>query len=205
MSHEISYKHLAVRFPVESLQAALPDAFLFDDHFILLELHGSNNVTTSHPITGREVCSRDWSVLAFGQACYVIQDAVRMSSHCETGGLRLTGNRNTSPETYIRAVRNAMKNPVAPATLISNRFSMAARLEPNRPSLDQSTIDLINQYVPSEIDGGTPHWLLQPLSNPLHAALLMSYRHVDQRSLYDIFSVDGPCFPGQSWEIFNRT
>jgi hypothetical protein len=207
MSHEITYKHLAVRFPVEILQAVLPDEFFFRDQFILLELHGSNNTTTSHPITGREVCSRHWSVLAFGEACYVMQDAVKVSSYCETGGLRLTGNRSTSPETYIRAVRNTMKSPVTPVTLISNCFSMTARLEANRPNLDQSRIELIKQWVPcTEREGESPHWLLHPLSNPLHAAILMHYgTYVDQRSLYDIFSIEGPCFPGESSEIFMRT
>jgi len=204
MSHEISYKHLAVGFPVEILNQALPNQSFFQDQFILLELHGSSNTTTSHPITGREVRSRDWSVLAFGESCYVIQNAVKVSSFCETGGLRLSGNLNTSPEIYIRAVRNTMKSPVTPVTLISNCFSLTVRLEANKPNLDQSTIESINQWIPcNENIGENPYWLLKPLSNPLHAAILMCYgSYVDKRSLFDIFSVEGPCFPGEASEIF---
>ena len=55
MSHTISYKHVAIQFSCYALKNALPDSNFYMEHFILLELHGDNNVTTINPYSRREV------------------------------------------------------------------------------------------------------------------------------------------------------
>ena len=92
MSHRIEYFHLAVRFPEAALKVALPDENIFTDQYLCLALGGDNNMTTRHPETRREVCSRRWEVVAAGNAAECIKDIARISGMASSTTSSATGS-----------------------------------------------------------------------------------------------------------------
>jgi hypothetical protein len=86
--------------------------------FIFLEQGGPTNVTTRDPRTKREVLKRSWYCVGIGCASTVMETAIRISQACETEGLTFAGRRSTTPETYIRRVRNEIAKAIS-ATLLA--------------------------------------------------------------------------------------
>ncbi len=98
MSTHIVDQIEAVRFPAA-------DIGYYEDIYLVMELGGDNNVTNMH---GRR--ARDWSAAIIGSDWHVIGDCCRgPAASCEGGMTKLHG-RQTTPETYIRAYRKALKN-----------------------------------------------------------------------------------------------
>jgi hypothetical protein len=98
MSYDISYRRQA--FVMKAAQAGN-----YDDICFLIEGAGSNNVVELH--SRRR--ARSWFCLATGSNWECLAEVTRCASSCCGGSLILYGRRNTEPETYIRAWRNALK------------------------------------------------------------------------------------------------
>jgi hypothetical protein len=111
MSHTISYGRLVFRLDSAALHVARPEQWRFGPggypHFLAFELVGASNLTTRHPRTNTEVLSRRWQFTGIGDQTALIQEFIRVSAHCESGGLRLAGQRNSRPEAYIGRWRAA--------------------------------------------------------------------------------------------------
>ncbi|WP_347990260.1 hypothetical protein [Methylomonas sp. AM2-LC] len=115
MSHTIIFNQTVVKFNRLELNSVLPEANLFlgfhNDQYLLFYQAGDNNLTTTHPRHGREVVKRSWYVLAGGQKWQMMSHVVSVSADCEGGMLRLYGQKDTLPESYIRRVRNLAETP----------------------------------------------------------------------------------------------
>jgi hypothetical protein len=206
MSHRICYHHFAVSFPSKELEVFYPTGrpSWEQSYYILLELGGDNNVTTTNP-SGREVGYRTWSAIGYGEDTKVMEQAVLLSASCEGGNCRLHGEHYTFPESYIRRIRNVMSNPMPFQEVIRNCFSLSVKLKLNRPDPWDDAVNTLNQHLGEQQENGVNFWILHPLDNPLHAAFLMLYgKYVDDRSCWNIFDVDGPCFQQQSRNFFSR-
>lgn len=196
MSHTISYAQLAIRFPTLALQAAMPDEWRFKqyEYFALLELHGDNNMTTSHPATGREVCSRRWSVLALGNSTDVTRAAIHSSIACESEALRLTGQRSTRPETYIRRWRKAIETAIPLENWSQHMITFDMGRFRANPETDQFVIEKVSALLGEPvIKDAYPAWDLS-LTNPKHAAIAMLYSDLAVDNLWSTFKVSGPRF-----------
>ena len=195
MSHRIVYGHLVIRFPLEVLKAAQPDIGRYSDQFLLLELGGDNNMTTMH--RGREVGSRRWILSALGDQCDIVRDACKSAAYCEGGGMRLSGERHTTPESYIRRVRNVLKDAISLSDATREfGFSLTATL-----SIDSSSerakgwshaIERLSTDVLRQEEGGMYRWDLFPLHDMNHAAHLFVRSHLDSSDPWNIAKVDGP-------------
>jgi hypothetical protein len=202
MSHTISYKHVAIQFPLEALTGALPDARLYQDQFILLELHGDNNLTTIHPYTNREVGSRNWTVQAFGHSVDIVRNAVQASAFCEGYDLRLYGQRQTMPESYIRRVRNTLKQPYSANAMSRMGFELIVELDENHVKDYAWAAQLLDLQLESTQKDGRKCWRLRPLQSEKEAALLFSFRFLDSRFPWNIMSTEGPRFEQEAPELF---
>ena len=203
MSHTVSYKHLAVRFPHSDLNAVLPEARFYQDQFILIECIGDNNLTTTNPYTSREVGHRHCAVMGYGSEVDVIRQGIRCSVFCEGYDLRLYGDRITTPEFYIKRVRNAVKNPVPLKIIQDNAFTLTVRLETKDPVRHVEEIERLNALVgESKKDDGSSFWALHPFRNLLHTAILMRYGFIDHRASFEIAKAEGPEFEQAAREIF---
>jgi hypothetical protein len=166
MSHRIVFKHAVLLFPVKTLYSAINDwSFYDEDHYLLLELGGDNNCTTSHPDSNQEVVSRDWAALAFGDRYRLIEEAVKLSADCECGGMRLSTQRHTSPETYVRHVRKAMANPIRFDEANGIGITVNATFKESTPCLNEVDVKKLQYHAqpPDEIEGGKV-WRLNPLN-----------------------------------------
>ena len=203
MSHTISYKHVAIHYPCDALKNALPDSSFFQDHFILLELHGDNNVTTINPYSQREIGCRHWITEAIGDRYDVVRNAIRSSVFCEGGDLRFYGQRDTSPESYIRRVRSAIKNPVSANTMQRLGFEVIVELKESHLQGYFLWIELLNEHATSyKTNEGVLVWQLRPLISIKDAASLFSLKHIDTRAPWEFITTDGPCFEQEAPKLF---
>lgn len=206
MSHLICYHHLAVSFPSKDLEESYPTGQLGWErsYYLLLELAGDNNVTTTSP-AGREVGHRTWSVIEYGNDTRIMESAVRRAEFCEGGNMSLYGQRYTSPESYIRRIRCVLANAVHFNDVRKYGFSLAAKLKLNHPQPRADDLASLNLHVKPEQANGNPYWPLSPLDNPLHAALLMLYgRSIDTRPAFRVIEADGPRFKQDARNFFGR-
>ena len=198
MSHRICYGHLAIRFPQDVLRAALDDWRLYQDQYVLLELGGDNNMTTISPHTRREVGSRRWSISEFGTHTDIIRKSCHLAAYCESGGMRLYGERNTTPEGYLRRTRNTLKEAVSVQDASSMGFSMSAKLSCNPNSEHGQALAqqlaMLSAHIPVTVDGDLLRWGFNPMHDMKHAALLMVSRNIDTEESWDVISADGPRF-----------
>ncbi len=207
MSHRIEYFHLVVRFPEAALAAALPDEHIFSDHYLCLALGGDNNMTTIHPVTRREVCSRRWSVIAAGSATECIREIARYSGYCEGGGMRLTGHRHTKPETYIRSWRNAIESAIpydrllydTGVSVMSTLSVGGVRREDRAAQVKRLSAHM--QPV-GNADGGIS-WSLN-LMDIRDAAIFFQYHRIDSSDCWMKANASGPLF-GDSFERIVRS
>lgn len=196
MSHTISYKHLVIQFPHQLLQEQLaeyPHSF-WRDQFILLELCGPSNCTTFHPVTGREVYARDWTTRAKGDATDIIEEACRSAAFCEGRNLRFYGERDTTPERYIRRVRSALSSPLSAEEANCWGFSLQVQLDQKLVKDFPYAIDLLNQHASwDENEAGERYWRLYPLTSLKDAAILFKFRFLPL-SPWSFMATSGPCF-----------
>lgn len=99
MSYRIEYQWCAFR--VDGAATGLGE-----DRFIVAIEGGDNNVVDTK--SGRR--ARSWDVCMIGTASQVLKQAVLFSSSCESGCLKLNG-RDTTPESYIRRIRQLINGP----------------------------------------------------------------------------------------------
>jgi len=206
MSHRICYHHLAVSFPSKELEESYPTGRLAWEqaYYLLLELGGDNNVTTTSP-AGREVGHRTWSVCEYGNDTRIMESAVRSAAFCEGGNMRLYGENYTYPESYIRRIRTVLANAVHFKDARKYGFSLMAKLEMNHSDPWEDALISINLHVNPQEQDGKRFWPLSPLVNPLHAALLMLYgRSIDTRPAFMVMTADGPRFKHNARNFFNR-
>ena len=207
MSHTISYKHLVVKFQHQLLQEQLPDYphSFWRDQFILLELCGPSNCTTFHPVTGREVYTRDWTTRAKGDATEIIEEACRSASYCEGRNLRFYGERDTTPERYIRRVRSALSAPVSVAEANQWGISLQVQLDQKLVKDAPYATDLLNQHASGdENDAGERYWRLYPLNSLKDAAILFKFRFLPL-SPWSFIATSGPCFEHEARGLFTTS
>jgi len=77
-----------------------------DTTYLVAQLGGDNNLR--HTETNHRV--RSWYPTAIGKEWQVIGRAADLSSDCAGGSMRFTGRRDTTPESFIRAYRSALKD-----------------------------------------------------------------------------------------------
>jgi len=149
MSHTISYKHLVIQFPHQLLQEQLADFphSFWRDRFILLELCGPSNCTTFHPVTGREVYARDWTTRTKGDATEIIEEACRSAAYYEGRNLRFYGERDTTPERYIRRDRSTLSVPLVAQEAKHWGISLQVELDQKLVKDAPYAIDLLNQHA----------------------------------------------------------
>lgn len=203
MSHTISYKHLVIQFPHQQLQEQLADFphSFWRDQFILLELCGPSNCTTFHPVTGREVYARDWATRAKGDATEIIEEACRSAAYCEGRNLRFYGERDTTPERYIRRVRTALSATVSATE--ANQWGISLQVQLDQKLLKDApyAIDLLNQHASwDENDAGERAWRLHPLTSLKDAAILFKFRFLPL-SPWSFIATSGPCFEHEAREL----
>lgn len=204
MSHRIVYAHLAVLFPEKMLAAAIRHWSLYDDRYLLLELGGDNNCSTCHPVTNREVASRDWCALAYGRHYEVVEEAVKFSAVCEGGGMRLSGQRGTSPETYIRHVRAALSHAVPFDELGGLGVAAVAEIAQAQPGISAEAVEALQNHAESAESNGRRGWRLYPLRHAKDAALLMLYGKSVPGPAWNTVDASGPRFPCEGPGLFGR-
>ena len=111
MSYDISYRRRA-------LIMTAAQAGNYDDVLFLVEEAGSNNCYE----IGNRRRSRRWECLTAGAKWECLADVTRCAAACCGGSLRLYGNRDTSPEGYIRAWRKAIAEALPYQEASRNRF-----------------------------------------------------------------------------------
>lgn len=194
MSHTISYKHVIVKFPQEQLSAHIQGVSFWRDQFILLELCGPSNCTTFHPITGREVYARGWTARAKGDATDIIEEACRSSAYCEGRNLRFYGERDTTPERYIRRVRSALIAPLSAQEASYCGLSLQVQLTQKLVKDHPFAIDILNQHAScDETESGDRYWRLHPLLSLKDAEMLFHFRFLPL-SPWSLMATSGPCF-----------
>lgn len=205
MSFGICYAHLAVRYSKESLsQVILGEDFRYD-HFALLELAGESNVTMAHPTSGREVLSRRWSLLAFGDSMDIVRCACEVAGYCEGGGTRLAGQRHTTPEGYIRRIRRALKE-AADLDLVRRAgftLSVELRLDPEEERFCKCprAIQQLTAFGSPRKDGNFLVWNLQVLDSMGSACMLFLRGRLDERRLWARARAEGPRFQLPHWVV----
>jgi hypothetical protein len=206
MSTHIVHGLLAIRFDKDWLKDAAPKArqyeFFREDRYLLLELGGPNNLTEPHPQTGREVTSRDWAVVAYGQQWETMREAVRMAAECEGGMLRLSGNRDTQAEDYIKSARKALADALTPAQAAAHGVSLSAEIAFQPPSQD-----VLKNFagIPKRAEEkSVVSFHLSPLREAEHAALLMLHGRESEGKPWDTVKAQGPRFPCEGQALFDR-
>lgn len=198
MSHRICYGHLAIRFPLDILKSVEPEMHRYSDQYLLLELGGDNNLTTYHPVSRREVGSRRWMLSSLGDQWDIVKDACKYGAHCEGGGMRLNGERHTSPESYIRRIRSVLKSAVSFDDAVSMGFSLSATLTMDpaseRGKAWAKAAELLTADVQRSEEGGLYRWTLYPLHSLHHAAHLFVRSNLDTSDPWNFAKVDGPDF-----------
>lgn len=206
LSHRIEYFHLAVRFPEAALRVALPGENIFTDHYLCLALGGDNNMTTSHPTTGREVCSRRWEAITAGNAGECIKDIARYSGWCEVGHMRLTGERHTKPESYIRSWRHAIEHALPFDRLLCYAgVSIQSKLSISRKRSEEraNQVARLSALQPPFADAEAPlNWGLNLLAIR-EAAIFFQYHQIAPGEIWEKAKASGPCF-GRSLEHIAR-
>ncbi|MBV1838520.1 hypothetical protein [Acetobacter estunensis] len=200
MSHRIAYDAVAVRFPIETLREAFPQTRLFDDQFLLFELGGDNNVTTSQYRGNRvvEIRMRSWSLMASGQKSTIMRTVVENAAWCESGCLRLSGSRDTQAETFIRRYRSVVEAAVPPEVLGRHLACSMTLSVPDPQTLDDAwrrkeltgLSESLAEHAPAHV-GERLHWTLSPLSNMHDAAIMFSYQYLDERRIFNRAQVSG--------------
>lgn len=198
MSHRICYGHLAIHFPLELLKSVEPECSRYSDQYLLLELGGDNNLSTYHPVTRREVGSRRWILSARGDQYDIIRDACKSAAFCEGGGMRLNGERSTSPESYIRRIRNTLKSAVSIRDARCMGFDLTTTLTLD-PSSDhgkawEKAAVLLSNDVPRHDEGGLYRWTLNPLLDMIHATHLFVRGNLDTSDCWSNTKAEGPTF-----------
>ncbi len=204
MSHRIVYEHLAVLFPANTLKAELGHWSLYDDRYLLLELGGDNNCSTFHPETNREVASRDWCVLGLGRHYEVIAAAVKLSASCEGSGMRLSGQRKTLPETYIRRVRQIMANPVPFVEMGGLGLGVVADIEQSDARLGAEARENLQRHAHPVESEGRKLWRLNLLRSAKDAALLMVFGGPLTGPAWNVAAASGSRFPCEGPGLFHR-
>jgi len=195
MSYRIAYKHAAISFPAEILNASLPDgiAHFYEPQYFLLELGGDNNLyeSTFGGGCGRRV--RSWCALGCGMDWEVMQEVVRFSAACESGCLKFYGKGDITPECYIRRGRNTLAGAIQFDVPAANRYRLSARLQltEDKP-WDKATKDL-NTFLGVNHDEKLGQYWDFNLMKPDHAALFIMYaRSVDKSSRNWLIKVSAP-------------
>ncbi|MDO8845383.1 hypothetical protein [Methylicorpusculum sp.] len=207
MSHTLSYKHLVIKFPHETVQEQLADFphSFWRDQFILLELCGPSNCTTFHPVTGREVYARNWTTRAKGDATEIIEEACRSAAYCEGRNLRFYRERETTPERYIRRVRSALSAPVSVQEANYWGISLHVQLDQKLVKDAPYAIDLLNQHASwHENDANERYWMLYPLTSLKDAAILFKFRFLPL-SPWCFIETNGPCFEHEARGLFSSS
>jgi hypothetical protein len=191
MSYRIVYDHVAVRFPAEDLRRHLVDYGFHADQFMLFELGGDNNLYTGRTGNTRV---RSWSMIGIGQDWEVMRGIVGFAASCEGGGMRFSGAGSTQAETYIRKCRNILASCLTPDGIgvAGMACSVALAVQPDGvPDWTRRQIDCLSTLLsPAESDGALV-WKLYPFHEPLHAALLFAFRHLDKTPVYNMATVSG--------------
>lgn len=200
MSTFISDDFAAVKFTAEDLQKQLDHYRLTTDKFMMFELGGYNNTSQAHPRTGREVRSRDWHLIGSGSGYEVMSDVVMMAASCEGGTMRLAKERDTHAETYIRKARTTMAEAVTGEALSQAGLGCIVRLQiPSGieiPPYRQKDIDELTALLAPVVREGNREWILNPLHDLKHAAILFTYGHIDERKTYNKARVIGREYDG---------
>jgi hypothetical protein len=112
--------------------------------------------------------------------------------------MRLTGERSTRPERYIRSVRNAIAAAFAPALARDAGFSTVGRIEVDLNSelgrVWAPRLASLDGLVPSETNGSVRRWRFDDALDYAQAALFLATRHAVDNNLWAILKADGPCF-----------
>lgn len=194
MSTYVVDRFLVFGYPAAVLNEHLGEEFFYSDQAIFLELGGDSNLSRPHPVTNREVRSRKWLALEAGQGWEIMQTVVGQSRACEGQTMRLSGDRVTLAETYIRRARNALDAPIPFARAASIGVAVVAAIEcklteANRAEIEKLSVllppqDLSLSHVRPEVDGATHVWYLSPVHCEREAALFLRYHHLDDRPLH---------------------
>jgi len=140
---------------------------------------------------------------AIGDRYDIVRNAIRSSVFCEGGDLRFYGQRDTSPESYIRRVRNAIKKPVSAYKMHSLSFEVIVELKESHLQGYSQLIELLNEHATSyKTEAGVLVWRLTPLISVKDAALLFTLKHIDTRAPWEFITTEGPCFEQEAPELF---
>lgn len=190
MSHYVVDKHVALRYPLPDLRMAHDTWRLAADRFVLFELGGDNNITTRHPVNKREVRRRRWSVLAIGDHSGCMAVATTLAVNCCYGGIRLDGERESKPESYIHRCRKALDR----AFLFSEFYDKTGIqvglgfLMDSKAQTDVTEVLFKEFGQPGQDGWGVDYRNLQQV------ALMMAYRDADSRDAWEMATADGPAF-----------
>lgn len=201
MSHRIEYRQVAVIFPLADLKPHQDR--LYNDMYLALALGGDNNCTTGHPVTGRGVRARDWLAIAHGHRSDVMEQIVKDAASCEGGMMRLTGDRHTLPESYIRRWRNELAHPIYIADLFKTHgITLECKVQASEQDIaDKSWIreaaEIADTLSTPKQANDRRTWSLS-LTDTKHAAFLFQHGSglVQGRS-WNAISTDGPRFKGE--------
>lgn len=185
MSYRIAYKHVAIMYPHEVLNASLPEGTVhfYEPQYFLLELGGDNNLyeSTSGGGCGRRV--RSWDALGYGSDWEVIRKVVGFSATCEGGSLRMYSRGDISPETYIRRARNTLAAAIPFDHDSARRYGLSTRLLLNAEDPWDKAVNALNEVLGVHHDDKERQYWDFCLKNPAHAALFIEYgRFVDTRN-----------------------
>ena len=146
---------------------------------------------------------RHWITEAIGDGNDIVRNAIRSSVFCEGGDLRFYGQRYTTPESYIRRVRNALKNPVSAYKMDRLSFEVIVELKESHLQGNAPRIELLNEHATSyKTNEGVLVWRLRPLISVKDAALLFTLKHIDTRAPWEFITTEGPCFEQEAPELF---
>lgn len=190
MSHFVVDKHVALRYPETELRQAYDTWRLAGDRFILFELGGDNNISTKHPINKRDVRRRRWSVSAIGAHGDCMAVATRLAIGCCNGGLRLEGERETKPESFIHRCRKALDNALDFRVFYAKtniHLGLSFRMDSGEW---EEAADVLVRHLGAPAEDG---WAID-YRNLQQVALMMAYRHADKRDAWEMASADGPSF-----------
>lgn len=195
MSYRIAYKHAAIVFPAEVLNASLPDGTVhfYEPQYFLLELGGDNNLyeSTFGGGCGRRV--RSWCALGCGMGWQVMQEVVRFSAACESGCLKLYGRGDITPECFIRRGRNTLAGAIHFDAPAANRYRLSARLELTADKPWDRAIEVLNNFLGVNHDEKNGQYWDFTLLKPDHAALFVNFASaVDKRPPSWVIKVSAP-------------
>jgi hypothetical protein len=112
------------------------------------------------------------------------------------GHMRLTGERYTKPESYIRSWRGAIEKALPYDRVLDAGLAIAAKLSVpsnQREGREYGIKALSAHLLPVEDALGNLSWTLNLLDSG-HAASFFMFGHVDRRDPWEKAKADGPRF-----------